>query len=100
MSIQTYRFAWYDGLQNIEIEVVYYPLKWGVISYFEIQSINPEREPLPITETGYLSHFFHPDSADFSKCGVVEFIKDWLNQETAKPHWRDHIENSRQYQLF
>lgn len=57
---QVLRFKW----QGIEIEAIYWPRRWGVIAHLEIRSIQPERAPLPITETGYKSHF-HP-------CGTVE----------------------------
>jgi len=53
MSYQIYRFTW----QNIEIEARYNPSQWNVIAHLEIEAINPERAALPITETGYLSHF-------------------------------------------
>jgi len=63
--------------QEIEIELKYWPLKWTVISHLEIRSVSPEKAPLPITETGYKSHFFQPD-------------KEWL----------DYVETSRQGDLF
>lgn len=55
MDAQSYRFTW----QGVEIEAVYEPLRWGVIAHLSIRSIKPERAPLPITGTGYRSHF-HP----------------------------------------
>lgn len=100
MSIQIHRFTWHDGAQDVEIKVIYHLLRWGVISHFEIESERPERAPLPITNTGDLSHFFHPDSADFSEQGVVAFIKNWLDEEKAKSHWQERLEDTQQYQLF
>ncbi len=94
---QINRFIW----QNVEIEVVYTPHKWGrVVAHLEVRSVTPPCAPLPITETGYLSHF-HP-------CGVVEAnggdvvaqVIAWLDEEAAKPEWRRHVEASRQGQLF
>lgn len=57
---QVHRFVW----QGIEIEAIYMPVRWGVIAHLEIRSIEPLRAPLPITETGYRSHFH--------TCGTVE----------------------------
>lgn len=56
METQTYCFTW----QSIEIEAVYRPRYNSIIAHLEIRSINPERAPLPITNTGYLSHFHQP----------------------------------------
>lgn len=58
---QVHRFTW----QGIEIEAIYCPrLFGGIIAHLEIRSIEPPRAPLPITETGYLSHFH--------ECGTIE----------------------------
>ena len=100
MNVQVHRFVWHDGVQDVDIEVLYFPLKWGVISHFEFRTLEPYRAPLPITETGYLSHFFHPDSVDFSKRGVVAFITDWLDKEATRPEWNARTENARQLELF
>ncbi len=40
---------------------IYTPLQWKTIAHLEIRSIKPERAPLPITETGYRSHFHQPE---------------------------------------
>ena len=31
------------------------------VAHLDITTIEPPRAPLPITETGYRSHFLHPD---------------------------------------
>lgn len=58
--------------QGIIVEIVYEP-NWLNIAnrdcdlpsaHLDIRSIKPERAPLPITETGYRSHFLHPDEID------------------------------------
>lgn len=96
MDEQIHRFAW----QGIEIEATYTPLKWGVIAHLEIRSIMPERTPLPITETGYRSHF-HPVGTVEARGGdVVAQVIAWLDEEAASPEWKRHIEVSRQGSLF
>lgn len=100
MNTETHNIIWNDGVQDIEIEVLYSPLKWCIISHFEIRSIKPERAPLPITSTGFLSHHFPPDSVDFSKISVTDFILDWLDEEAEKPEWKEHLEAFRQHELF
>jgi hypothetical protein len=49
-----------SGRLCVEIEAIYTPLEWNVIAHLAIRSVAPERAPLPITETGYLSHFHQP----------------------------------------
>lgn len=96
MSIQTHRFTW----QGILIEVVYYPLKWNITAHLEIRSIAPERAPLPITETGYKSHFHTPGTVEGQGGDVVAQVTAWLDAEAAKPAWRAYVEASRQGELF
>lgn len=96
MESQTYLFTW----QGIEIEATYTPLKWNVIAHLEIRSINPERAKLPITDTGYRSHFHQPGTIEALGSDVVAQIIAWLDEEAAKPAWRTHIDASRQGELF
>jgi len=56
MTCKTYKIHW----QGIDLEARYAPDKWGFIAHLEIESINPPRSPLLMTETGYRSHF-HPN---------------------------------------
>lgn len=96
MDPQIYRFTW----QGIEIEAIYTPLKWSVIAHLEIRSINPERAPLPITETGYRSHFHQPGTIEAHGGDVVAQVIAWLDEEAAKPDWKRHVEARRQGSLF
>ena len=43
-----HQFSWH----GIEIELTYCPVRWTQISHIELRAINPERAPLPLTETG------------------------------------------------
>ncbi len=93
---QIHRFLW----QGIEIEARYWPLKWSAIAHLEVQSINPERAPLPITGTGYRSHFHQPGTIEAHGGDVVEQVVAWLDEEATKPAWLEHVERSRQLSLF
>lgn len=96
MSAQTHRFTW----NGIEIELIYQPLKWNVIAHLEVWSINPERAPLPITETGYLSHFHQPGTVEENEGTLVEQITWWLDERAKEKRWTDYVERSRQGDLF
>jgi hypothetical protein len=93
---KTYRFVW----QSIEIEAIYYPIQWGVIAHLEIESIQPPRAPLPITETGYRSHYHPCGTVEANGGDVVAQVIAWLDDEAAKPEWRAYVAKSRQGELF
>lgn len=93
---QAYRFQW----ESIEIEATYSPIKWGVVAHLEIESIQPPRAPLPITETGYKSHFHPCGTVEANGGDVVAQIVAWLDEEAAKPEWRAYAAQSRQGELF
>lgn len=93
---QTYRFQW----EGIEIEATYSPIKWGVIAHLEIETIQPPRAPLPITETGYRSHYHPCGTVEANGGDVVAQIVAWLDEEAAKPEWQAYAAKSRQGELF
>lgn len=93
---QIYRLTW----QGIEIEARYWPRKWGVTAHLEIESVRPERAPLPITGTGYRSHFHQPGTIEALGGNVIVQVIAWLDEEAASPEWREHADASRQGQLF
>lgn len=91
-----YEFTW----RGIAIEVIYTPLKWGVIAHLEIRSIEPERAPLPITSTGYLSHFHQPGIVEAHGGDVIAQVSAWLDQQAAKPAWLAYEAQNSQLSLF
>lgn len=97
MNCQIYRFTW----QSIEVKARYNPNQWNVIAHLEIEAINPERTPLPITETGYLSHFHEIGSIERDYDGdVMKAVAAWLDKEAKSKQWQEYIEKSRQGELF
>lgn len=93
---QTYRFVW----QGIEIEATYNHCKWGVIAHLEIRSVAPAGAALPITSTGYRSHFHPIGTVEAHGNDVVAQVTAWLDEEAARPEWRRYVEASRQGELF
>lgn len=96
MEKKIYRLTW----RGIEIEARYTPLQWKVIAHLEIESVAPERAPLPITETGYRSHFHQPGTVEANGGDVVAQVIAWLNEEAEKPEWKRYVESCRQFSLF
>lgn len=93
--------------QGINVEIVYEP-NWLNIAnrdsdlpcaHLDIRSIKPERAPLPISETGYRSHFLHPGEIDLLG-GPVAYVQTWLDEMAESKEWREYVVSSRQLSLF
>jgi orotate phosphoribosyltransferase len=54
---------------------------------------------LPITETGYLSHFVAADAIDEAG-GPVAYVVAWLDRAAQDKEWKSRIEAQRQLSLF
>lgn len=65
------------------------------LSHIEIKS----DQPLPITETGYKSHFI-ANKILLEYGGPLELVKALLEQEAKKPVWKAYEVSSRQLTLF
>lgn len=92
---QTFTIDW----QGITLSVTYHPRRFLSCAHLEIRSLRPEWAQLPITETGYRSHFL--DRAEIDAFGgPAPYVLAWLDDRARTPEWRDHIERSRQGSLF
>lgn len=95
MTVQTYEFEW-CGIRILLRHVHGY---CGVIEHLEIKSIDPENAPLPITETGYKSHFV--DEASIEGFGNAKaYVLAWLDDAARKPNWQSQKDAVGQYSLF
>jgi hypothetical protein len=70
-----------------------------VIEHLEIRSIDPPQAPLPITDTGYESHFVQEEYLS-EYISPAEYVLAWLDHEAALPEWQERLRKSRQYSLF
>ncbi len=82
MSIEIYEFEWC----GIRISLQHVHDYCGVIEHLEIRSIDPEKAPLPITDTGYKSHFLTKASLH-AYGSALNYVLVWLNEEAGKPEW-------------
>lgn len=55
-------------------------------SHVEIFVTKPKKAPLPITSTGYLSHFLGEDELKRAG-GPVMFFLDWIERESHTKQW-------------
>ena len=68
-------------------------------SHLEIILLAPMDAPLPITRTGYLSHFL--DEEELAKAGgPVAFFLAWLDREARTSAWAKAEFTWRQLELF
>lgn len=102
MAYTTETLIW----QSYVIEVRYDPDPFSMashtgeaMSHIEIRAVKPEKAALPITETGYKSHFTPKGNIDKYENPVV-FVKEWLEYEAQSEEWKVAQENARQMSLF
>ena len=93
---ETHTVVWRD----IEIEVTFRPKRWGVTDHLEIRSINPVDSPLPMTSTGYRSHFLGVWELDDCDGDAVAYVTAWLEDAAKSPVWLAEAEAARQGELF
>lgn len=67
------------------------------LAHLEIRST--ERQRLPITKTGYRSHFMAASALE-EQGGPEKFVLSWLDHGAASKGWIDYFEKSRQLTLF
>lgn len=92
---------------GIRIEIRYCPDWMGLskspyrhaFAHLKIESVQPANAPLPITETGYRSHFTWPDAIDAAG-GPAEFVRAWLDDAAKNPEWIAAQEKRKQLSLF
>ncbi len=67
------------------------------LAHLEIRSI--DSQPLPITETGYRSHFTNAELIE-AEGGPVAFAQAWLNDVAQSPQWKAAKAKRQQLSLF
>lgn len=67
--------------------------------HVEVESIAPKKAPLPITETGYRSHFV-PALELMNAGGPVTFVTAWLERDASSKAWRAKANAAAQADLF
>ena len=67
--------------------------------HLEIESIKPPKAPLPITETGYRSHFMNALEL-INAGGPVTFVTAWLDQDAKGKAWTKVATAKTQGDLF
>ena len=82
---------------GIKIMVTHTPNRFGEIDHIELHA--EDRQRLPITETGYRSHFCHESQIE-PYGSALAFVQAWLDHEATNPEWRAYEFAARQMSLF
>lgn len=95
MSTQSTIIDWH----GVTLSVKCSPEKYGLnVHHLEVHVLEPKGARLPITDTGYRSHFFSDHVEDYG--GPVAYVKAWLDEAAGEPDWIRHAEIERQLKLF
>lgn|SRR5690554_5842516 len=69
------------------------------LAHLEIRSVSPDRAPLPITATGYYSHFTRADNVE-AYGGPLAYVQAWLDDAANSPEWQAQQAKAAQLSLF
>jgi len=84
--------------RGVTIRIVFWTRRWNSdFDHLEITAMNDA--PIPITETGYRSHFV-PDGNVEAHGGPEAYVLAWLDHEADSAAWKKREEASRQMSLF
>ena len=92
----TYKLAWRHVTCRVRHTPNYISKGW---SHIEIIVVTPKGAPLPITQTGYLSHFLYEEHLATAG-GPVAFFLDRIEREARTKQWAKAEFNWRQGELF
>ncbi|WP_298128100.1 hypothetical protein [Brevundimonas sp.] len=101
-TIQIETLQWEGITIEVSYEAEWLGFRRGsdmAVAHLQVRSVTPERAPLPITETGYRSHFVHPDEID-RLGGPVAYVAAWLDTMGRSAQWLDYVTRTKQLSLF
>lgn len=83
--------------QGRKLQIIYQPRSFAGTGHLQIRVRHCR--PLPITETGYRSHFVHPQDVE-ELGGPVAYVEAWLNSQAQTKAWRRTARNGWQLKLL
>jgi len=95
---ETHRIDW----EGIALSINWCPAWLGKDAYYSIahlELVADNRTRLPVTETGYRSHFVPREDVE-ALGGPVSYARAWLDDAAKSPEWQAHKSASRQLSLF
>lgn len=98
-AAQTFRATWRGIALTIHWTRVWFAMEDGSYTIAHLEIMADDRAPLPITETGYKSHFTGAEAID-ARGGPVAFTLAWLDHAARSPEWAERAAAARQSSLF
>ena len=83
--------------RGVAISISYHRHQWSTFDHIEVNVIGDGI--IPITETGYRSHFTSREAVE-DHGGTGAFAIAWLNHEAQGEAWQRRVEQSKQLSLF
>lgn len=101
MSIENIKLIWntiaIDVTYNNDWSKTHREIMGFSMGHLEIKSL--DRARLPITETGYRSHFIAATLIE-EYGGAERYVCDWLEEKSKSKRWKDYMNRSKQLYLF
>ncbi|HEV7276537.1 MAG TPA: hypothetical protein VGN80_09645 [Devosiaceae bacterium] len=98
-NIETHTVNWCGIALEVTYEAHWLNATAFRTAHLQVRSVAPAKEPLPISDTGYRSHFLPADEID-AHGGPAEYVKRWLDHAARAPEWRRAVEARQQLSLF
>ena len=83
--------------RGILIRITFEPQRFA--DHLTVETLEPQRAPLPITETGYRSHFM-PKNMIGEGSDPASYVEAWLDHAARGKSWVEQEAAIRQYALF
>lgn len=93
-----HRFTWTSGHLTLEIEIAYTP-NLHIFDHLGIHAVKPAKAQLPISETGYRSHYV-PAGTVAAAGGPAQAVQIILDEAATSSKWQEYLESQRQGSLF
>lgn len=90
---ETHKLEW----QGRKIVIRYQPKSFAGTAHLQVSS--RQGRPLPISETGYRSHFTDPLDVE-ELGGPAAYVEAWLNTAARSKTWRRIAQGGHQMTLF
>ena len=90
---ETYKFDW----QGRKIQISYQPRSFAGTAHLQIRARHAR--PLPITDTGYRSHFISPADVEHLG-GPVAYVTAWLDTMAQTKAWKRTAQGGLQLSLL
>ena len=94
---EDFQIDWRDIRIRVRFERVF--LGTARLSHLTLESLMPERAPLPVTETGFRSRFPLATEVDAAG-GPIAFARAWLDEEAKSKQWKAKQAAARQLSFF